>query len=618
MRRKEKQRGAAQVLTTEQLDRVLSRIASAAAVLGFAVAALLFVVLSLLLPVALYPWNEVLFAVQLVLLLLYALLTLRLRRYLKAPVRAYPKAAEYYAQTVAASRGFPIVPLLLLGSGLALSVYGIFFTEYGEATTLYTVCISLTVTGALFTVFRLTKQAFYRKLTLCRVEDEANKDNFNHHAEQKRIARKWSIYWVLVLGIYLAASLYFRNFHMYALIPILAAINFLLRLLVNNPFRRFASVRSKRLSVHFLNLCSLVLTVCLCFSIIAKGTNVNEAYIASLDYSVFSHHSSFTYDKESGVYTLRSDNEEFRILQLTDIHICGSLSTVLTDRAAFDACYAMIREAQPDLILVTGDIAYTIPIQTFSRDNLLPIYQFCTFLNNTGIPWAMVYGNHDTEAAAGCTAEELSRLYQEYFLRQPDCPMLYADVRPEIYGRYNQYLRIENPDGSLNRLLFLIDSNDYVQGIDAKKYDSVHKDQIAWYEQTIDTVSAQEGRLVPSFVFMHIPFRAYRDAYEALQSGSEEAEYLFGKNEESVSCPDHDTGFFDSILEKGSTEAVFVGHDHVNYLGVKYQGIDLVYSKSIDYIAYPKISKMTAQRGATLITLSQDGTYAIQQLDYTK
>ena len=618
MRGKEKQPRAAQVLTMGRIDRILSRIASAAAVLGFAAAAFLFVVLSLLLPVALYPWNEALFAAQLVLLPLYALLTLRLRRYWKEPVRAYPKAAEYFTQTVAASRGFPVVPVFLLAVGLTLSVYSIFFTEYGEATTLYTVSISLTVAGALFTVFRLTKQMLYRKITLCQVEDEKNEDTFDHHTAQKRIARKWSIYWALVFGVYLAASLYFRNFHMYALIPILAAVNFLLRLLVNNPFRRFASVRSKRLSVHILNLCSLALTVCLCFSIMANGTNVNEAYIASLDYSVFPHHSSFTYDAESGVYTLRSENKDFRILQLTDIHICGSLSTVLTDRASFDACYAMIREAQPDLIIVTGDIAYTIPIQTFSRDNLLPIYQFCTFMNNTGIPWAMVYGNHDTEAAAGCTAEELSRLYREYFQRQPDCPMLYADVQPEIYGRYNQYLRIENPDGSLNRLLFLIDSNDYVQGIDAKKYDSVHEDQIAWYEETIDAVSAQEGRLVPSFVFMHIPFRAYADAYEALQSGSEEAEYLFGKNEESVSCPDHDTGFFDSIVAKGSTEAVFVGHDHVNYLGVKYRGVDLVYSKSIDYIAYPKISKMTAQRGATLITLTPTGTYTIEQLDYTK
>ena len=193
MRGKEKQPRAAQVLTTGQIDRILSRIAFSAAALGFAAAAFLFVALSLLLPVALYPWNEVLFAVQLVLLLLYALLTLRLRRFLKEPVHAYPKAADYFTQTVAASRGFPVVPILLLAAGLTLSVYGIFFTEYGEATTLYAVCISLTVTGALFTVFRLTKQRFYRKITLCRVEDEENKDTFDHHTAQKRIARNWAI-----------------------------------------------------------------------------------------------------------------------------------------------------------------------------------------------------------------------------------------------------------------------------------------------------------------------------------------------------------------------------------------------------------------------------------------
>lgn len=612
MRRKDKQ---PQMLKTGQLDRILSRISSAAAAFGFAAAAFLFILLSLLLPVVLYPWNEVLFFAQIVLLLYFALQLRSLRRILKEPVRVSPKAAVYFTRMAAASRGFPVVPLVLLCTGLVLSVYCFFFTEYGKDATLHGVCISLTVTGALFTVYRLTRQALYRKVTLCRVEDENNEDTFDHRAERRRAILKWSLYWVLVAGIYLAASLFFRNFHMYALIPIFAAVNFLLRLFFNNPFRRYASVRARRMSVRILNLSSLILIVLLCFSIIATGSNVNEAYISSLDYSVFSHRSSFAYDEESGVYTLRSENGEFRILQLTDIHICGSLSTVLTDRAAFDTCYALIREAQPDLIIVTGDISYTIPAQTLSRDNLLSYRQFCTFMNNIGIPWAMVYGNHDTEAAAGCTADELYWFCYEPFLSRPDCPMLYADVQPEVYGRYNQYLRVENPDGSLNRLLFLIDSNDYVQGIDAKKYDSVHEDQILWYEQTIDAVSAQEGRLVPSFVFIHIPFRAYADACEALQNGSGEAEYLFGKNGEAVSCPDHDTGFFDSIVEKGSTEAVFVGHDHVNYLGVKYRGVDLVYSKSIDYIAYPGISKITDQRGATLITLSPGGTYTITQLD---
>ena len=71
-------------------------------------------------------------------------------------------------------------------------------------------------------------------------------------------------------------------------------------------------------------------------------------------------------------------------------------------------------------------------------------------------------------------------------------------------------------------------------------------------------------------------------------------------------------------FEKGSTEAVFVGHDHLNNMGIKYKGVDLVYSKSIDYIVYPGISQMTEQRGATLITILQDGSYRLGQVDYER
>ena len=193
--------------------------------------------------------------------------------------------------------------------------------------------------------------------------------------------------------------------------------------------------------------------------------------------------------------------------------------------------------------------------------------------------------------------------------------MMYADKQPDIYGRYNQYIRIENPDHTLNHLLFLIDSNDYVKDM-SNDYDSVHQDQIEWYTETIDQVAEQEGRIVPSFVFMHIPFRAFADAQEALENNSPDAVYLFGKNEEKVSCPKQDSGFFDAILEKQSTEAVFVGHDHINNMAVKYKGVDLVYSKSIDYYAYPGISKRNDQRGGTLIILSSDGSYQIEQVDY--
>lgn len=51
-------------------------------------------------------------------------------------------------------------------------------------------------------------------------------------------------------------------------------------------------------------------------------------------------------------------------------------------------------------------------------------------------------------------------------------------------------------------------------------------------------------------------------------------------------------------------------------MGIKYKGGDLVYSKSIDYYAYPGIAKQHAQRGATLIRLFPDGSYRIEQADY--
>lgn len=113
---------------------------------------------------------------------------------------------------------------------------------------------------------------------------------------------------------------------------------------------------------------------------------------------------------------------------------------------------------------------------------------------------------------------------------------------------------------------------------------------------------------------MHIPFRAFADAQAALEAGKPEAQYLFGSNGEGVNCSERDTGFFERILEKGSTDAVFVGHDHLNNMGIKYRGVDLIYSKSIDYIAYPGISKMAEQRGGTLITLAPDGGYSVTQL----
>lgn len=531
-------------------------------------------------------------------------------------LEVYPNAAAYYRLCAEAC---PVKTALCFAAGVfgyILSLCLPNYFRYNDLRFALAVCAVMLTYSTFHVVFRIQEWRICKGIKVRIIPDSDQGDHYDFRRERKRAIIRWSVYWIVALAGYLAISAVFRSLFMYAFYFVLIFVNFLLRMMNNNPFRRFSGIRSKLIPVRILNIASLLVLAALSFYVIENGSDYNGRFIESLDYEGFEHRSGYTYDRDTGVYTISGTSEEFRILQLTDIHICGSIGTIQTDRKALKACYDLVRETQPDLIIITGDLVYPMPIQTFSKDNLGAFGQVCELMDHIGIPWAFVYGNHDTETAAAYQAEQLKGLFH-YYSNTPVGTLLYADRQPEIYGRYNQYIRVENTDGSLNSLLFLIDSNDYVK--DAEKvneYDSVHEDQIQWYADTIEKVSGEEGRLIPSFVFMHIPFQAFAEAQEALQKGSPDAVYLFGENGEGVSCPEQESGFFEMIVQKQSTRAVFVGHDHLNNMAVKYKGVDLVYSKSIDYYAYPGIADRTEQRGATLITLFPNGSYQIEQVAY--
>lgn len=547
---------------------------------------------------------------------LWLLLKKGLEKSRKDCLEVYPNAAAYYRQCAEAR---PVKTAFCFTAGVFGYILSICLPNYlwlNDLRLALAVCAVMITYSTFHFAFRIQEWRICKGITVKTLPDSNQSDHYDFHGERKRGIIRWSMYWIVALAGYLAISAMFRSLFMYAFYFVLIFVNFLLRMINNNPFRRFSGIRSRLVPVRILNIASLLVLAGLSFYIIENGSDYNGRFIESLDYEGFKNNSSYTYDSDTGVYTISGSSEEFRILQLTDIHICGSIGTIQTDRKALKACYDLIRETQPNLIIITGDLVYPMPIQTFSKDNLGAFSQLCELMDHIGIPWAFVYGNHDTETAAAYQAEQLKGLYH-YYSQTPAGALLYADRQPEVYGRYNQYIRVENTNGSLNSLLFLIDSNDYVK--DAKKvneYDSIHEDQIQWYTETIEKISGEEGRLIPSFVFMHIPFRAFAEAQEALREGSADAVYLFGENGEGVSFPEQDYGFFEAIVQKQSTRAVFVGHDHLNNMAVKYKGVDLVYSKSIDYYAYPGIADKTEQRGATLITLFPNDTYQIEQVDY--
>ena len=353
------------------------------------------------------------------------------------------------------------------------------------------------------------------------------------------------------------------------------------------------------------------------FAVMSQETFYTQPYINSLPVAEHTE-DVIEYKEETGVYTIVSAEEDFKILHLTDIHLGGSLFSYRQDHKALAACYALIENTHPDLVIVTGDLCFPLGIMSMSFNNSAPIYQFAAFMRNLGIPWAFTYGNHDTESLASLNKEELNNVFMLLSYKTSGT-LLYPYIQPEVTGRNNQLIELRNSDGSLNTALFLIDSNAYTgEGINV--YDYIHDDQVDWYAGEVERMNAEAGDVVPSMIFFHIPLQQYRTAYELYEAGSDEVTYFFGVNGEKmidkVCCSDYPSSLFDRARELGC-EAMFCGHDHYNNMSLEYEGIRLTYGMSIDYLVMPGIEKDTAQRGGELITIRSDRSWDLRQIPLT-
>lgn len=351
------------------------------------------------------------------------------------------------------------------------------------------------------------------------------------------------------------------------------------------------------------------------YTYLARDIWLTQPYINTVPH-LYSGESKITYDDASGIFTITKQTDDFKILQLTDIHLGGGVLSFDKDLKALKAVYQLLEHTKPDLVIVTGDLVYPVGISSFSFNNSAPVQQFAAFMRNTGIPWAFTYGNHDTESYAATSEHDLNTLYQALSWNTSRT-LLYPYVHPAVTGRNNQLIELRNADGTLNQALFLIDSNAYT-GKGLNKYDYIHDDQVSWYKEHILRLNTEENKTVSSLVFFHIPLQQYKTAYELYEQGSDTVKYYFGSNDETfmekICCSEYPSMMFEIAKELGSTKGFFCGHDHYNNMSLSYQGIRLTYGMSIDYLAMPGIARDEKQRGATLITVYQDSTIDIEQV----
>ena len=104
-------------------------------------------------------------------------------------------------------------------------------------------------------------------------------------------------------------------------------------------------------------------------------------------------------------------NRAYKILQLTDMHLGFGIFSKKKDRLALKAVSQIIKRTKPDLIVITGDSVFPFFPKAGTMNNKRQAEIFIRFMDSFGIPYALVYGNHDCEMGSACNKEQLAEIF---------------------------------------------------------------------------------------------------------------------------------------------------------------------------------------------------------------
>lgn len=342
---------------------------------------------------------------------------------------------------------------------------------------------------------------------------------------------------------------------------------------------------------------------------------------------------------ENGVPYFVTDGD-FKVMQLTDIHIAGGVLAQDEDKKALNAVAAMITAEKPDLVVVTGDISFAVPWGG-SINNKHAHSMFIRLMERLGVYWTVAFGNHDSEGYDFYNRSAVAGFYEDENLKY----CLFDRGPEDVFGECNHIVNVRNTQGLVTKTVVVMDTNSYTEndplGI-LWDYDNIHQDQIDWYKSQIESLNAynksildslpeserpeniEDFTTVQSLLFTHIPIMEVRDAWneyvDAGEADTDNVKHIFGIVGET-SAPyiypsEKPEQMFETMLELGSTKAMFYGHDHLNNIALGYKGIILCYGYSIDYFAYSDIDKIGSQRGCTIINCKPDTSFEIIHENY--
>lgn len=273
----------------------------------------------------------------------------------------------------------------------------------------------------------------------------------------------------------------------------------------------------------------------------------------------------------------------FTIVQIADLHYAGATPE---DEQTLAVMASLLQAEQPDLVVFTGDA-----VKGNSCDHQLErLYEVLRVPERLGLPYAFVFGNHDSEHDC-CTREEM----MEAIERRGLC---LAEAGPaDVTGVGNYVLTIAGAGGGTGpkAALYFFDTGCSAPKSIIKSYAWLERDQIDWYIRQAEVFKeANGGTPLPALAFFHIPLPEYNDVWDMHKS--------YGVKNETVGCPRLNTGMFAAMKQMGDIMGTFVGHDHTNdYCGDLY-GIWLCYGRAG---GYNTVGEEPFERGTRVIRLTE-------------
>lgn len=256
-------------------------------------------------------------------------------------------------------------------------------------------------------------------------------------------------------------------------------------------------------------------------------------------------------------FSIRNNERTFRILQLTDLHLGENGWTDWgpeQDRKTFKAVRTIIFMENPDLIILGGDQLTANNV----IENATAYYDIlANFLETQGIPYALVFGNHDDQA------------YEEWFPNGTMIPhppktsrtqLLWSDQRhalslsregpPSVFGVSNYMLPVYNGvEEKVKLQVVLMDS-----GGGMLPQEIVQSQLGEWYQsQRLDGIDA--------VAFQHIPTKEFY-----YRGGGGDAACSGFDGESGIAALQHDPvgEIFTLIRQDTRLHFLAVGHNHGN------------------------------------------------------